>query len=380
MTKRGSQQTLIIASCRAESEGDAMRREELDTPALLLDLNALERNISKMSRFIREAPADLRPHVKTHKCPEIARRQIEAGAKGITCAKLGEAEAMTKFGVDDILIANQVVGKQKIKRLISLAESTHIMVAIDSIKNARELSNAAAKGGQILDVVVELNIGLNRCGAHPGADSVALAKKIVEMSGLNIRGLMGYEGHVMFIPNHSERKRMCEQALAKLTRTKSMLEKESFDVQVVSAGGTGTYDIAAVYPGITEVQAGSYATMDTKYRDLGVNFECALSLISTVISRPTEKRAVIDAGAKAITSEYGMPEPKEPMGSHLTALHEEHGILRLESDAQKLDVGDKIEFIVSHGCTTVNLHDQLNAMRGDRLEAVWSIAARGKFR
>lgn len=357
-----------------------MRKEELDTPALLLDLDALERNISKMSRFFRDAPSDLRPHVKTHKCPEIARRQIEAGANGITCAKLGEAEVMAQSGIDDILIANQVVGKQKTKRLLGLAESTQVMVAIDSVQNARELSSAAVDRGQILDVVVELNVGLNRCGVQPGADSVALARKIVQMKGLSFRGLMGYEGHVMFVPEYGERKRMCEEALAHLMNTKLMLEKEAFDVEVVSAGGTGTYDITAVYPGVTEVQAGSYATMDTKYRDLGLNFECALTLLSTVISRPAETRAVIDTGAKVVTSEYGMPEPKGPVGAQLTALHEEHGILRLERDAQTLDVGDKIEFIVSHGCTTINLHDQLHAMRGDKLEAVWSIAARGRCR
>lgn len=357
-----------------------MRTEELDTPALLLDLDALERNISKMSRFFRNASADLRPHVKTHKCPEIAQRQIDAGAKGITCAKLGEAEVMAQFGVDDILIANQVVGGQKTRRLLRLAESTELMVALDSVQNAQGLSNAAVEHGQILDVVVELNIGLNRCGVRPGADSVALAKKVAKMKGLHFRGLMGYEGHVIFIPDHNERKQKCEEALAELTKTKSMLEKEAFEVEVVSAGGTGTYDITALYPGVTEVQAGSYVTMDTKYRDLRVNFECALTLLSTVISRPTETRAIIDAGAKAVTSEYGMPEPKGLVGAQLTALHEEHGILRLERDAQTMHVGDKIEFIVSHGCTTVNLHDQLHTVRGDKLDAVWSIAARGKCR
>lgn len=357
-----------------------MQKQELDTPALLLDLDAFERNLSKMSQFLRKASADLRPHAKTHKCPQIARRQVEAGAKGITCAKLGEAEVMAQFGIDDILIANQVVGRQKIQRLFGLAESIRVMVAIDSVQNARELSNAAVDSGQTLDVVVELNIGHDRCGVQPGADSIALTKKIAEMERLNFRGLMGYEGHVIFVPDYSERKRKCERALAKLTKTKSMLERDGFDVQVVSAGGTGTYDITALYPGITEIQAGSYATMDTKYRDLGVNFECALTLISTVISRPTEERAIIDAGAKAVTYEYGMPEPKGLVGAHLTALHEEHGILRLERESQNVKVGDKMEFIVSHGCTTVNLHDQLNAVRGDKLEAVWSIAARGKCR
>jgi len=355
-----------------------MRKEELDTPALLVDLDALEHNISKMSRFFRDAPADLRPHVKTHKCPEIARRQIDAGAKGITCAKLGEAEVMAQSGIDDILIANQVVGKHKIDRLMRLANSTQIMVAIDNVQNARELSDAAVDCGHVLDALVEVNIGLNRCGVQPGADSVALTRKVVGMKGLNFQGLMGYEGHVMFIPNRDERKRKCKEALAQLMETKSMLEKEALDAQVVSAGGTGTYDITALHRGVTEVQAGSYATMDTKYRDLGVNFECALTLLSAVISRPTETRAVIDAGAKAVTSEYGMPQVKGLPGVQLTTLHEEHGILRLQHYSKTLDVGDKIELIVSHGCTTVNLHDRLYAMRGDRLEAVWSITARGR--
>lgn len=354
---------------------------EIDTPALLLDQETLERNISRMAEYFEGKEAALRPHIKTHKTPIIAHKQTDAGARGITCAKLGEAEVMAAAGIKDILIANQIVG-EKIGRLVNLAKHVDVIVAVDNLKNVDNLSRAALRREIQLDVLIEVDVRPRewaRCGLPPGKPTLQFAEKVLKCEGLRFRGLMGYEAYAL-IRDFEERKAMCTQSMKLLVDTKNMLESSGIDVEIVSAGGTSTYNIAGEYPGITEVQAGSYVLMDTFETSIHPKpeFECALTVLTTVTSKPSKERAFIDAGKKAFTEEQGMPQPKDVKGIELYKLAEEHGYLRLRNPTRDIDVGDKLEFIPSHCCTTVNLYDNFYCIRNDKLEAIWYIMARGK--
>jgi len=351
--------------------------DELDTPALVVDLELLGGNIRKMADFFSDKEAKLRPHTKTHKCPQIALMQLGAGARGITCAKLAEAEVMAENGIRDILIANEIVGERKIERLLELEGICNAIVAIDNASNAQMISEMALGGGKCVDVVLEIDVGMERCGARPGGEALSLARKVSGMKGLAMKGIMGYEGHAVMIPDFEERRRVCMRALEQLLDTKSAIEGEGIRVEIVSAGGTGTYKVTGSYPGVTEVQAGSYTTMDARYRGIVPDFDCAIGILASVISRPTSDRAVIDAGMKSATTEFGLPLVKDMEGVKVMKLNEEHGILRL-GEGTRLSLGDKVELIPAHGCTTINLHDRMYALRDGAVESVWDIAARGK--
>ena len=233
-------------------------KEEIDTPALLIDVDIMEANIQKMADFFKTVNADLRPHVKTHKTPIIAHKQMEAGAIGMTCAKLGEAEAMIHAGIRDVLIANQIVGKQKIARLINLAKHSEIMVAVDDPDNVDQLSAAAEAKGTPLRVLIEVNSGMNRCGTEPGQPTLDLARHILQSKALKFEGLMGYEGHTVITPTFAERKSLTGESVEMLIGTKHFLEQKGVPVKILSGGGTGTYAITGAYPEMTEIQAGSY--------------------------------------------------------------------------------------------------------------------------
>lgn len=354
-------------------------KNQIDTPALVIDLDVMEFNISTMANFFRKTQAKLRPHFKTHKTPILAHMQLEAGAIGITCAKVGEAEVLVNAGIRDILIANQVVGAIKVARLASLAQHAKIIVAVDNEENIRELSEAARIFGSLIHVVVEIDVGLGRCGVPPGENGLALAKFISKMPGLLFEGVLGYEGHAVFLTDLKARQEAVDQAMGKLVSTAELIRHAGFNVEIVSAGGTGTYDLTGRYPGVTEVEAGSYIFMDTRYRGVGLPFRCALTLLATVISTPNRQRAVIDAGKKAITDEHGLPEVAVLAGARIKILNEEHGILDVDPGQLELKVGNKIEIIPSHICTTVNLHDVFYAVRNNRVVAIWPISGRGKF-
>jgi len=350
---------------------------DIDTPALLIDIDKMERNIQKMADFFDGRSANLRPHTKTHKCPVLAHKQLRAGAQGITCAKLGEAEVMAQAGVNDILIANQIVGSQKIARLANLARHCDIMVAVEASDNAADLSNAAQAVGSTIRVLIEVDVGMHRCGVKSVEEALSLAQVLLGSPGLKFEGIMGYEGHIVMVPDFEDREKACIDSMQVLISVKEILEKNGIEVGIVSAGGTGTYNVAGAYPGITEIQGGSYIVMDAKYHSVLQDFECALTLLTTVTSRPDKESAILDAGMKAMTFEFGMPELTGLKGAGISFLSEEHGHLYLEDADPK--VGDKVELIPSHCCTTINLHDRYYACRGDRLEAVWPIAGRGKF-
>jgi D-serine deaminase-like pyridoxal phosphate-dependent protein len=355
---------------------------EIDTPALLIDLDALEANIVTMADFCRQAGVAVRPHIKTHKTSAIARMQLDAGALGLTCAKLGEAEVMVdEADARDVLIANQIVGPIKIARLIRLAHKADLMVAVDDATNVAQLGAAARAEGVALRVLVEVDIGMGRCGVRPGEPALALARRVAETEGLRFAGLMGYEGHLVTLADEAERADKVRAAFGPLIETKQRLEADGLPVGIVSGAGTGTYALTGRIPGVTEIQAGSYVLMDRTYSQVeGLPFHQALMLLTTVISRPTPDRAVVDAGRKSITVDLGLPQPRNWPALEVVHLSEEHGKLRLAKPGKEPKIGDKLELVPSHVCTTVNLHDTFYALRSDTVEAIWPIAARGKFK
>lgn len=367
--------------------------DELDTPTLLIDLPVMERNIERLHGFFRQRPARVRPHVKVHKSPDVARLQLAAAGTvgGVCVAKVGEAEVMVRGGISQVLIANQVVGQAKMPRLMALARQSDLTVCVDSAENVRELSEAARAFGATLGCLVEVNVGLNRCGVEPGQPALELARLVARSPGLRLAGLMGYEGG-MQVPDSEERATEARRRIRRLLDTREALERAGLAVGVVSAGGTATYNITGAMEGITEVQAGGYVLMDTHFRYVP-DFDIALHLLATVMSRPTRDRAVIDAGHKAAGLNYtasvsgslpgftGLPEVAWPPGACVSRLNAEHGILRLEgADARQLRVGDRIPLFPAYAEAIVNQHDYFVGVRGGVVEAVWPIAARGAFR
>jgi D-serine deaminase-like pyridoxal phosphate-dependent protein len=353
-------------------------KSAIETPALIIDLDALDRNISTMADYFSQVPAYLRPHSKTHKSPAIAHKQIDAGAIGVCCQKLGEAEVMLKAGVKDILITNEIVDSVKIERLVGLARHGDVKVAVDDLNVAKRLAKTAGSRGVEQGVVIEVDVGLGRCGVQPGHPTLTLAKALSSLDGIELRGLMGYEGPFINLADLTKRKQAAHKRIGLLVDTAELLRSNGVDVEIVSAGATGTHSITGEYPGITEVEAGSYVFMDTTYKQLpDLDFDCALTVLATVISTPVEGRAVVDAGMKTITRELGLPQVKALEGVRLVGLSEEHGTLRL-AQGGNLRIGDKIELIPSHCCTTVNLHEHYVGVRADTVEVVWGIPARGK--
>jgi D-serine deaminase-like pyridoxal phosphate-dependent protein len=353
-----------------------MRKQDVDTPALLLDLDAVEENIASMARYFAARPQNLRPHFKTPKTPEVARRQLAAGAIGITAAKVGEAEVLARAGLGPILIANQVVGRTKIDRLFAAARAVEIIVAVESEFNVAQLEEGAKRAGASLGVIIEVDTGMHRCGTAAPAETVELARRIGR-GPLRYRGVMGYEGHAVLIPDREQREATARAALTELSAHVDALSRAGLAPEIVSAGGTGTYDIAGNWPGVTEVQAGSYVFMDGAYRfvrpDLG---RSALTLLATVVARHGEW-AIIDAGMKSLTNEFGAPRGKD-LPVKVARLSEEHG--HVEAGNLEIAPGAKIEIVPSHGDTTINLHSEYYVCRGDEVVATWPIEAARAYR
>lgn len=356
-----------------------MRVAEIDTPALVVDLERMERNIAAMARFFAGRPANLRPHWKTPKCAEVARRQLAAGAIGVTCAKLGEAEALAGAGVrTSVLIANQLIGKAKLTRLVVLAaDLPELMVAVDSVAQIDALDAAVAGSGVRLGAVIEADIGMHRCGTDTPEETVALARRIAG-SRVAYRGLMGYEGHAVLVPDAAKRKELAEASGAQLLAHVAALRAAGLAPEIVSAGGTGTFELTGSTEGVTEIQAGSYVFMDGRYSDVRSDFETALTLHTTVLRR-RGRLVITDAGVKSLSSDFGLPRGAD-LPLRAVGLSEEHGHLLIDEGAElTLEPGDRIRILPSHGDTTINLHDRYYAARGDRVEEVWSIVGRGRF-
>jgi len=353
-------------------------KNNLPTPALLIDLPAFEFNLAFMSNFFQSKSAKLRPHFKTHKCPIIAKKQMEYGAIGITCAKLSEAEVLVESGISSILIANQVVDPAKILRLAQLARNSQLIVAVDQLDNLIQISRALEQAGSTIQVVIEVDIGLHRAGVQPGEPALRLAEEASHLSGIHFSGVLGYEGFTMFEVDRALREVHAANAMSALVGTADLIRNTGIPVEIVSAGGTGTYDITGDYPGVTEVEAGSYVFMDTKYNRLGLAFKQSLTLLSMVTSIHAPERCVIDAGMKVLTTDNGLPEINSVQGLKLQKLNEEHGIVEIDPEKIQTGVGMCVEIIPSHGCTTVNLHDRYYVIKNEQLVDIWEISGRGK--
>lgn len=355
-------------------------KSALDTPALLVDLDLMEANMARIVAACRAHGVGWRPHAKAHKTPEIAQMQLAAGAIGITCAKVGEAEVMSAAGIRDILIANQIVGAAKIERLIAVATRADTIVCVDSVENARELDQAFRNAGRRLRVLIEVDIGMNRAGVAPGADVVALAREIERCPGLRLVGVEGWEAHVTTM-ERVEKERSVPEAIAKLVASARACREAGFAVDIVSCGGTGSFPYCIEQTGVTEVQIGGAIFSDMHYRThYHVDFEPALTVLATVTSRPTPTRIVVDAGKKTMSGDAAMPEPVGLPPVRAMKLSAEHAKLELERASDAPKVGDKIEFIVGYSDTTVHLHEEIVATRGGRIEAVWPVAGRGRIK
>ncbi len=351
----------------------------VDTPSLLLDFDALRENIRTLSSFFATKHCRLRPHFKSHKCTHIARMQLEAGAVGITCAKLGEAEVLADAGIRDILIANEIVGPLKIGRLIALCARANPLVAVDSAENVKMLSVHAAQRGKVIRVLVEVDVGMGRCGVPPGEPAAELAALAASLPGLKFEGLQGYEGHCVDLRDANERARQARASLDLLVNTRRLIERSGIPVHLVSGGGTGTYDINANTDGIDEVQAGSYACMDWWYADIRPEFRQAMSILATVISRPRPRIAIIDVGRKGIGAEWGPPRLKNPANGQVVGYtSEEHMTIEL-SGHKECKIGDRMEIIPSHGCTTSNLYREFVVHQNGEVIGIWPIDGSGKL-
>jgi len=360
------------------------QKYDLDTPALLLDIRTMEQNLHRMADFLEARHVNLRPHVKIYKAtPQFALMQLKAGAIGLTCAKLSEAEVLAEAGIPDILIANQIVGPQKIERLVSLARKCNIKVAVDSRQNVEALSQAAYSYGVTVGILVEINIGHNRCGVAPFRPALELVEFILARPGLKFMGLMGYDGHCTMKVTEEERPGLSYQANKLLADNRKFIEKVGIPVEIVSGSGTFTYRFASEIEGITEIQAGTYLLMDTAFRDHGVReFDCTLSVLATVTSRPSYPGAnglvIIDAGRKSISTALGVPEVKQPQCARVISLSDEHGRITLEDQAEALQIGDKIELWVRDANGTINQFDRFYVIRDNMVEAVWKIPLCGR--
>jgi D-serine deaminase-like pyridoxal phosphate-dependent protein len=352
---------------------------QIDTPSLLLDFDALQANIHKLATYFQGKHCRLRPHFKSHKCTRIAQSQMAAGAVGITCAKLGEAEVLADAGISNILIANQIIGPLKIKRLIELCRRALPMVAVDAAENVTMLSAHAHAAGVTLGVLVEVDVGMKRCGVPPGEAALTLAKIIQASPGLKFIGLQGYEGHCVDVRDEQERTEKTLTALKSLVATRRLLEQAGVPVKIVTGGGTGTYTINANHDGIDEVQAGSYAAMDWWYGEIRPEFRQAMSILTQVISRPQPHLATIDVGRKGVGAEWGPPQVKNLPGARIASYSsEEHLTIQLP-ERQTAKLGERVEIIPSHGCTTSNLYREFIIHRGGIVVDVWPIEGSGKL-
>lgn len=355
-----------------------MHISELDTPCLLLDLDAVEHNIAAMMRQLDGTGVALRPHFKTPKCPEIAKMQLDAGAIGITVAKLGEAEVLADVGLGPILVANQVVGQIKIDRLMALlARGVDITVAVESEYNVRELAEGAKRSGQRPAAVIEVDNGMGRCGTSTPAETVALARMLIE-GGIDYRGIMGYEGHMYGQAELAPREELIRGALATVNEHVEALAEAGLAPGVVSTSGSASVGVAARTPGVTELQAGTYVFHDGHHEAFtpGI-YRYALTLLTTVLT-VRERYAVCDAGMKSLSFDHGPSFSKD--GSFRAArLSEEHAHLAGAGIAS-LRVGEKVELVPSHGDTTLNMHDIYHVHRGGEIVAEWPILAARKFK
>lgn len=354
---------------------------ELDTPVLCIDLDVMESNMRKMAEFISSRGKQWRPHEKCHKTPAIALQQMGHGAIGVTCAKVSEAEVMAAAGIRDILIANMIVGRPKLERVAALCRQADPIVAVDHFAQAEPLAAVCRERGVSCRVIIEVDIGLNRVGCRPGVDTHELARAINRLDGITLSGIMGYEGHLLTVPDPVEKREKIGEAMSVLKHCRDRLLDDGLPCPIVSAGGTGSYQITSDCDGITELQCGGGIFADPMYQvNMGVEgLNYALTVLATVVSRPALDRAVLDSGRKSQHPDFIKPLVKNQPGATVTHVSAEHCQLALEGAARDLKIGDKVELIVGYADFTTVMHDSFYGFRNELVEVVWPIQGRGKL-
>ena len=347
-----------------------MNIAELDTPCLILDLDIMERNLRRYQDYFDQHGIGFRPHIKTHKIPALAHRQMDLGAVGITCQKLGEVEVMVDAGIRDILLFYNILGQTKLERLIRLAKRSDLVVTVDHVVVAQGISDAAMRAGIVIDVLAEMGGPNQRTGVPSAAGTVALAQDMDRLPGLRVRGMAVYPSSPQTAPQIGE-------AVAGLRQS-------GLSTEIVSGGGTPAAFQAHLVPGITEHRAGTYIFMDKMQIDLGAaqQEDCAVTVLTTVASRPTDDRAILDGGTKTFSSDRGLPMGivVEQPGASIYMMNEEHGYLDISACDSRPQIGDRLRVIPNHVCGCINMHDEIYGVRGDQVEVVWQIQARGKVR
>ena len=367
-----------------QSQWIGSAKEDIDTPALLLDLDLLDRNIARMAALVANSGIRLRPHVKTHKSPLVAHRQIAAGAVGVCCAKVAEAEVMVAAGVPDVLVTTPVVAPEKIRRLMSLARQATVGVVADDLQNLQHLSEAATEEKVTLHAVVEIDVGQHRCGVAPGPAAADLADEIARLPGIRLRGFQGYHGALQQVVDLDRRNAEIRHALDLLLESAQVARQRGHAIEVLTGGGTGSSVTDIGFHGLTELQPGSYVFMDCNYNriywgpdDVRIPFDNAISILTSVVSCASTDRIIVDTGWKSASCDSGVPVLKAIDGATFAFAGDEHGKLSLP-EGTRISAGDKLELLPSHCDTTVNLYDHYVCLRNGKVEAVWPVAARGR--
>lgn len=365
------------------ARGQSLTKHDLPTPSLLLDLDAFEKNLARMAAHAKAANIALRPHAKTHKCVEVAKRQLAAGALGVCVATIREAEVMAAAGVGGLLITSELVGRDKIARLLDVTRrQPDTMSAVDHATHARQLSDAAVAAKLTLNVMIDIDPGSRRTGVTPGEPAKALAHEIAKLPNLALRGIHCYSGSSAHVLGYDARRTHSHRAMAPAIETFAALRAQGLPLTILSGGSTGTYNIDPELKALTELQVGSYVFMDVDYRRIGGqrgalydDFAPALTVLATVISRNQRDTATLDAGFKAFATDrkFG-PEIKDVTGVEFSFGGDEHGLLKLTQPSRAIELGDRLEFIVPHCDPNVNLYDRLVCVRGEKVECVWPIA------
>ena len=376
-----------IESRLAKGAGIAgVTKQDLPTPSLLLDLDVFEANVRRMAEHAMASELDLRPHAKTHKCSEVARRQVGAGALGVCVATIREAEAMAAAGIGGLLLTSESVGLNKVHRLIRLCgRRPDTMAVVDHPANAADLDEAAGAAGVQLSVLVDVDPLGRRTGVPPGPRAVALAETVDSLPNLRLRGVHGYCGASSHVKGFDARKRHSEEYMGPVLETRAAMARKGLPVEIMSGASTGTYNIDSDLEGMTELQVGSYALMDVDYRVIGGesgevydDFGNALHVLATVISKNHDDIATVDAGLKAFATDRSFgPEVARPAGLGYSFRGDEHGALSLADGQAEVALGDKVELVVPHCDPNVNLYDRMYCVRGDHVRQVWKIDARG---
>jgi D-serine deaminase-like pyridoxal phosphate-dependent protein len=344
---------------------------DLRTPSLLLDLDIMEGNLHRMASHFRHGKVRLRPHFKNHQVLALAAKQVEAGAIGITCARIEHAEALVSHGIERVLIANEIAGERMVREFIELSRRSPVIVAVDNAKTIADMARRAGDRAKNINVVVDVDLRLKRCGVAPGAAALSLAQFVLE-KGLNFRGLMGYPGSFRMVPG-PEKEETVRSVLGPLVDTRKLLEGCGIPVEIVTCGGTGDYSISRTLEGVTEIQAGSYLLMDSEWAKSGTGFQPSLSVLVTVINKTGAERLVANVGVKGLSCEKGFPEVRGNPGLRVRDVNAEHTLIDILDPALAPEIRETLELWVRYLDPTVQLHDRMYGIRNGAVETEFKI-------